>query len=153
LQYIINRISNTRADDLTLLDKLIVSMSGLSQFDDAAISKDQLKAYATGQEMVKESFYSTVIGINKPNDNGSIIKAKDAVGKSTKKSLPRLIKALRDTELAIPIWIGLAQLSQGAVDTMPTAPIKALSLMQDSVSSYSNHTAVSDQSHTGTRHF
>jgi THO complex subunit 2 len=61
--------------------------------------------------------------------------------KSTKKSLPRLINALRDTKLAIPIWLALAQTRQGVVDKLverqPDTPLKALGLMHDKVSRFS----------------
>jgi THO complex subunit 2 len=126
-----------KASDLIVLDRLIVAMTGISQVDNDVISDDQVKAFAAGREMVREAFYSTIIGINKPLDPGDTSKSKEAPidkSKNTKKSLPRLVNGLRDTKLAVPIWIALAQTSQGAVDEMGSAPIKAMSLMQDSVS-------------------
>ena len=137
LQFIINRLMRSESADLNILDKLISVMSGVSQVENDAISDDQLQAYATGREMVREAFYSTIIAISKPADGDPGGKAKEAPfdkAKSTKKSLPRFVNALRDTKLATPMWIALAQTRQGAVDEMASAPIKAMASMQDTVS-------------------
>jgi len=93
-------------------------------------------AYATGREMVKEAFHSTILTIARPVEGDPGVKAKEAPfdkAKSTKKSLPRFVNALRHSSLAMPIWIALAQTRQGAADKMASAPIKAMTLMQDTV--------------------
>ena len=137
LQFIINRLMRSESADLTILDKLISIMSGVSQVENDAISEEQLQAYAAGKEMVREAFHSTIIAIAKPPEGVEIgAKAKEAPvdkAKSTKKSLPRLVNALRDTKLAMPIWIALAQTRQEAVDKMASAPIKAMAATQDTV--------------------
>lgn len=138
LQFIINRLMRGESNDLTILESLISIMSGSTKIDNDAISDDQLKAYASGREMIREAFNQTSLSIPRPADSldpGQ--KAKVAPvdkTKSTKKSLPRLINALRETGLALPIWIALAQTRQGSVDRMADAPIKAMSARQDTVS-------------------
>lgn len=138
LQFIINRLMRGQSADLTILQSLISIMSGESKIDNDAISNDQLKAYGSGREMIREAFNATVISISRPvapGDPGAQAKAGPIdKTKSTKKSLPRLISGLRDTGLDMPIWIALAQTRQGAVDKMVGAPIKAMSSMQDNVS-------------------
>ncbi|RSH93955.1 hypothetical protein EHS25_006608 [Saitozyma podzolica] len=134
LQFVINRLMRGESNDLTILQSLLSVMSGLTKIDNDAISDDQLKAYATGREMVREAFNLTTLAIVRPADGDPGQKVKEAPmdkTKSTKRSLPRLINALRDTHLALPIWIALAQTRQGAVDRMASAPIKAMSSMQD----------------------
>jgi len=120
--------------DLNILDKLISIMSGVTPVENDAISDDQLLAFGAGKEMVREAFHSTVVAISKPAEGEPGAKAKEAPfdkAKSTKKSLPRLVVALRETKLAMPIWIALAQTQQGAADKMATVPIKAMASMQD----------------------
>ena len=137
LQFVINRLMRGESLDLSILQSLLSIMSGVSSIDNDAISDDQLRAYATGREMIRESFNSTVLSITRPAEGDPGQKAKEAPvdkTKSIKKSLPRLINALRDAHLAMPIWIALAQTRQGAVDTMAGTPIKAMSSMQDNVS-------------------
>lgn len=144
LQFIINRLMRSESADLTILDKLIAIMSGVSQIENDAISEDQLKAYASGREMMKEAFNSTYIAIAKPADPMAGDARKEAPidkAKSTKKSLPRFINALRETRLTTPIWIALAQTSQAAADRMAGVPIKAMASMQDTVSGASDHFA------------
>jgi THO complex subunit 2 len=137
LQFVINRLMRGESSDLIILQSLLSVMSGLTKIDNDAISADQLKAYATGKEMLKEAFSTTTFGIARPIEGDPGQKAKEAPvdkSKSTKRSLPRLINALRDTHLAMPIWIALAQTRQGVVDRMVNEPIKAMGLLQDIVS-------------------
>ena len=138
LQFIINRLMRSDSADLTILDKLISIMTGVAQVENDAISDEQLQAYAAGRAMVKEAFNATLISIARPTDpTDATAKPKGAPldkARSTKRSLPRLINALRFTELGMPIWIALGQTRQGAVDKMSSAPIKAISAMQDTVS-------------------
>ena len=139
LQYIINKLMRGESDDLTILSRVIQRMYGVDTVENNGVSDAQLEAYATGKAMVHESFWTTQILLAKPTDDPAN-KAKTAPTdktKNTKKSLPRLISALRDTKLAIPIWIALAQTRQGVVDKIverqPDAPLKALGLMHDKV--------------------
>lgn len=140
LQFIINRLMRGQSADLTILQSLISIMSGETKIDNDAISNDQLKAYGAGREMIRESFNATNVAISKPHMPGDPA-AQGAQAapvdktRPTKKSLARLISGLRDTGLDMPIWIALAQTRQGAVDKMVGAPIKAMSSMQDNVSS------------------
>ena len=136
LQFIINRLMRSESADLNILDKLISIMSGITQVENGAISDDQLLAFGAGKEMVREAFHSTFIAISRPAEGEPGAKAKEAPfdkAKSTKKSLPRFVNALRETKLAMPIWIALAQTQQGAADHMASAPIKAMASMQDTV--------------------
>ena len=160
LQFVINRLMRSDSADLTILDKLISIMSGVTQVENDAISDDQLQAYAAGREMVKEAFNSTLISIARPADLSDVTaKPKEAPidkGKSTKRSLPRLVNAMRFTELAMPIWIALGQTRQGAVDKMASAPIKAMSAMQDTVSlnhRVRRHRHFTHSLLSGSRHF
>ncbi|KAK4687040.1 THO complex subunit 2, partial [Tremellales sp. Uapishka_1] len=135
LQFIINRLMRGESADLTILASLITVMTGVAPVFNFAVSQEQLQSYSAGKEMIKEAFYATHISIAPPADPDPTAKPKTAPidkGKSTKKSLPRLINALRDTKLALPIWIGLAQTRQGSVDKMGNAPLKAIEIMQDS---------------------
>ena len=138
LQFVVNRLLRSESADLTILEKLVGIMAGVSQVENDAISDDQLEAYSGGKEMVKEAFNSTIISIARPVDGLEIgAKPKEAPidkAKNIKKSLPRLIDALRYTGLAMPIWIALAQTRQAAVDEMATAPLKAMGATQDTVS-------------------
>ncbi|KAI9637923.1 transcription factor/nuclear export subunit protein 2-domain-containing protein [Dioszegia hungarica] len=136
LQFIVNRLMRGQSADLTILQSLISIMSGESKIDNDAISNDQLRAYGSGREMIREAFNSTVIAIPRPMTPGDpAAQGAQAApvdkAKPTKKSLARLISGLRDTGLDMPIWIALAQTRQGAVDKMVGAPIKAMSSMQD----------------------
>lgn len=139
LQYIINKLMRGESDDLTILSRVIQRMYGVDTVENNGVSDAQLEAYATGKAMVHEAFWTTSILLAKPTDDPAN-KAKAAPvdkTKNTKKSLPRLISALRDTKLAIPIWIALAQTRQGVVDRLverqPDTPLKALGLMHDKV--------------------
>lgn len=141
LQYIINKLMRGESDDLTILSRVIQRMYGVDTVENNGVSDAQLEAYATGRQMIHESFWTTQILLAKPTDDPGN-KSKSAPmdkAKSTKKSLPRLISALRETKLAIPIWIALAQTRQGVVDKLverqPDTPLKALGLMHDKVSS------------------
>jgi THO complex subunit 2 len=138
LQFIVNRLMDNQIGDLTILDRLISIMSGVSQVENDAISTDQVQAYAGGRELVKEAFYSTTLTINRPVEGAEFgAKAKEAPfdrAKSTKKSLPRLVAALRDTALAVPIWIALAKVRQESMENLEEEPIKVMSMMQDTVS-------------------
>ena len=139
LQFIVNRLMRGQSADLTILQSLISIMSGETKIDNDAISNDQLRAYGSGREMIREAFNSTVIAIPRPMTPGDpAAQGAQAApvdkAKPTKKSLARLISGLRDTGLDMPIWIALAQTRQGAVDKMVGAPIKAMSSMQDNVS-------------------
>ena len=137
LQFIINRLMRSESADLTILDHLIAIMCGVSQVENDAVSEYQLRAYAAGKKMVHEAFHTTFITIARPVEGPDMgVKSKGPpadIAKTTKKSLPRLVNALRDTELAMPIWIALAQTRQAAVDKMASAPIKAMATMQDTV--------------------
>ena len=136
LQFIINRLMRGDSADLIVLTQLIGRMQGITLVENHAISDAQLEAYATGREMIREAFFATTLSIARPSDDPSQ-KPKDGPvdkAKSTKKSLPRLINALRDTSLAVPLWIALAQTRQGAVGKLSSAPLKAMSKIQDNVS-------------------
>jgi THO complex subunit 2 len=140
LQYIINKLMRGESDDLTILSRVIQRMYGVDTVENNGVSDAQLEAYGTGRQMIHESFWTTQILLAKPTDDPGN-KSKSAPmdkAKSTKKSLPRLISALRETKLAIPIWIALAQTRQGVVDKLverqPDTPLKALGLMHDKVS-------------------
>jgi THO complex subunit 2 len=157
LQYIINKLMRGESDDLTILSRVIQRMYGVDTVENNGVSDAQLEAYATGRQMTHESFWTTQILLSKPTDDPGN-KSKSAPmdkAKSTKKSLPRLISALRDTKLAILIWIALAQTRQGVVDKLverqPDTPLKALGLMHDKVSSTPHTVEQADCS--GPRHF
>ncbi|KAK8869600.1 hypothetical protein IAR55_000167 [Kwoniella newhampshirensis] len=99
------------------------------------VSDTQLRAYAGGREIIREAFQTTRILIAPPPEPGSTDKPKEAPVdkiKNIKKSLPRFVNTLRDTKLALPIWIALAQTRQGVVDKLANTPIKAMNLVQDS---------------------
>jgi len=66
LQFIINRLMRGQSADLTILQSLISIMSGESKIDNDAISNNQLKAYGSGREMIREAFNATVIAISRP---------------------------------------------------------------------------------------
>ncbi|WWD09899.1 hypothetical protein V865_008028 [Kwoniella europaea PYCC6329] len=133
LQYIINRLMRGQSGDLIILEKLMSTMSGIEPVPNDGVSDTQLQAYGGGKEMVREAFNATRIQIAPPPEPGTD-KPKEAPVdklKNIKKSLPRLVNALRDTRLAIPIWIALAQTRQAVVDKLANTPIKAMNLVQD----------------------
>ncbi|OCF36409.1 hypothetical protein I316_01658 [Kwoniella heveanensis BCC8398] len=109
LQYIINRLMRSHSGDLIILEKLMSTMSGIEPVPNDGVSEKQLQAYGGGREME--------VPVDKI--------------KNVKKSLPRLVNALRNTNLALPIWIALAQTRQGVVDKLSNTPIKAMNLVQD----------------------
>nr|XP_018263621.1 uncharacterized protein I303_03491 [Kwoniella dejecticola CBS 10117]OBR85779.1 hypothetical protein I303_03491 [Kwoniella dejecticola CBS 10117] len=133
LQYIINRLMRGQSGDLIILEKLMSSMSGIEPVPNDGVSDTQLQAYGGGKEMVKEAFNTTRIQIAPPPEPGTD-KPKEAPVdklKNIKKSLPRLVNALKSTGMAIPIWIALAQTRQAVVDKQSDTPIKAMNLVQD----------------------
>ncbi|KAL7424172.1 THO2 plays a role in transcriptional elongation [Cryptotrichosporon argae] len=135
LQFVINRLARGESADLTILGSLVSVMSGQSVVLNFAVSDEQLEAHAGGREIIREAFYTTQLAVARPAEGDGANRPKEAPvekTKSTKKSLPRLVNALRDTRLAIPIWVALAQTTQGAVDRMPNAPLKAMEITQDS---------------------
>ena len=111
LQFIMNRLMRCESADLAILESLISIMSGESRVDNDAISADQLQSLAGGPQAAPIADRS----------------------KLYRKSLPRLINGLRETGMAMPIWIGLGQTSQGSADKSADTPIKAMSNTQDSV--------------------
>ncbi|WVQ98958.1 hypothetical protein IAU59_006090 [Kwoniella sp. CBS 9459] len=134
LQYIMNRLMRGHSGDLIILEKLMSTMSGIEPVPNDGVSEKQLQAYRGGREMVREAFNATRISIAPPPEPGSTDKPKEVPVdkiKNVKKSLPRLVNALRDTRLAVPIWIALAQTRQGVVDKLSNTPIKAMNLVQD----------------------
>lgn len=135
LQFIINRLMRGDSGDLTILSRLIQRMYGVDTVENNGVSDAQLAAYGAGKEMIHEAFWATQILLVKPSDDPAANRKEAPMEKlkSTKKSLPRLINALRDTNLAIPIWIALAQTRQGVVDKLGSAPLKAMGIMQDRV--------------------
>ncbi|WWD16138.1 hypothetical protein CI109_100563 [Kwoniella shandongensis] len=135
LQYIMNRLMRGHSGDLIILEKLMSTMSGLEPVPNDGVSETQLRAYAGGREIIREAFQTTRISIAPPPEPGSTDKPKEAPVdkiKNIKKSLPRFVNTLRDTKLALPIWIALAQTRQGVVDKLANTPIKAMNLVQDS---------------------
>lgn len=128
LQFIMNRLMRCESADLAILESLISIMSGESRVDNDAISADQLQSLAGGRQLIKEVFDLTQIMIVKPQAAPIADRSK-----LYRKSLPRLINGLRETGMAMPIWIGLGQTSQGSADKSADTPIKAMSNTQDSV--------------------
>ena len=136
LQFIINRLARGESGDLAILKQLVAKMVGVDPVENMGVSDSQLEAYATGREMIRESLYRTAIAIARPADDATASR-KDAPidkNKSTKKSLPRLVNALRETRLSIPIWVALAQVRLYAADHMLDAPLKAMSVVLSEVS-------------------
>ncbi|EIW70014.1 hypothetical protein TREMEDRAFT_29485 [Tremella mesenterica DSM 1558] len=133
LQFIINRQMRGESADLIVLTQLVSKMQGITLVENHAISEGQLQAYATGREMIREAFFATTPTIARPSDDPTQQPKQGPVDKikSTKRSLPRLISALREAKLAIPLWIALAQTRQGAADRLVDAPLKAMSKIQD----------------------
>ncbi|AFR93442.1 THO complex subunit 2 [Cryptococcus neoformans C23] len=134
LQYIINRLMRGHSGDLIILEKLMSSMSGIEPVPNDGVSEAQLHAYAGGREMIREAFSATRISVTAPPEPGASeqpARAPVEKVKNVKKSLPRLVNALREKGLAMPIWIALAQTRQAVVDKMVNAPIKAMNLVQD----------------------
>lgn len=137
LQFIMNRLLRGQSDDLAILDSLITSMTGALQYDNDAISALQLEAHLGGPQLLHEMFETTQFTIVNPAPLGEERPAPAPQidnSKMWKKSLPRLLRVLRETGMTMPILLGLAQTSQRSMDTMAHAPIKAMSLIQDSVS-------------------
>lgn len=115
-------------------------MSGMSGEDivgNFAISVEQLGAYSAGPEMAREAFYSSEItrGDRRPRRSIELLN-------QVKKSLPRFIQALRYTELAVPILIGLAQMSTNTLSYDINISVKEMSdkrdFARDVFSQYSN---------------
>ncbi|WVQ78452.1 hypothetical protein IAT38_000538 [Cryptococcus sp. DSM 104549] len=134
LQYIINRLMRGHSGDLIILEKLMSSMSGVEPVPNDGVSPTQLQAYAGGREIIREAFSTTRISIAAPPEPGQGDQPKTVPVekiRSIKKSLPRLVNALKDTGLAMPIWIGLAQTRQAVVDKLANTPMKAMNLVQD----------------------
>ncbi|TYJ56712.1 hypothetical protein B9479_002643 [Cryptococcus floricola] len=140
LQYIINRLMRGHSGDLIILEKLMSSMSGLEPVPNDGVSEAQLQAYGGGRELIREAFAATRINVAPPPEPG-VPGAPGGDGvqragpvekvKNVKKSLPRLVNALRNQGLAMPIWIALAQTRQAVVDKLADTPMKAMNLVQD----------------------
>ncbi|WVN86680.1 uncharacterized protein L203_101852 [Cryptococcus depauperatus CBS 7841] len=134
LQYIINRLMRGHSGDIIILEKLMSSMSGIEPIPNDGVSEAQLQAYAGGREIIREAFSATRIQIQAPPEPGLTeqpVRAPIEKVKNLKKSLPRLVNALREQGLAMPIWIALGQTRQAVIDKLVNTPIKAMNLVQD----------------------
>ena len=136
LDFIISRINIKRYDDLVILDSIMTLMAGSTRLPDDAFSDDQLRAFATGDELQKESITQTTIGIIKrlmPDDPLADAKRREAMRKpaSVKNSLPKLVEALRDPNFGIPIFIGLARTYQNLATEHPYVSKNARSGQRD----------------------
>jgi THO complex subunit 2 len=162
LQYMMNRLSRGQPADLSIFQSVISIMSGMPVINNDTVSAEQLKAFGAGPELVLEALNPTFAVAPSPLAGASGSGPGGAGGgrgggggpggnaggtpapstglppsekkKSTKMSLPRLMAALKGTEMAVPLWIALAQTTQYAVDGMGNVPIKAMSILQDNVS-------------------
>jgi THO complex subunit 2 len=128
LHLIASGIKNHEWFVLPLIEKFLTGMTGEDIVENHAISTAQLKNYATGPEMSRESFFASE---NTCNENQKPIRSKDLIWAS-KKSSARLVKALVDTKLAVPILVGLGRLATEALLYEPGRPIKVMSDKKDS---------------------
>lgn len=126
LQFIISGLKNGTPSTLTVVEKILSGMSGEDIVGNFAISIEQLSAYTAGPEMCREAFYSTEItrGDRRPRRSHDLLV-------QVKKSLPRLIQALRYTHLAVPILVGLAQMSTNTLLFDLNTSVKEMSNKRD----------------------
>jgi THO complex subunit 2 len=106
LQLVVSGLKNNNVSTLTVIEKLMSGMTGEDIVGNFAISAEQLAAYTAGNEMCREIFYSAenTLGDRRARRSLELLS-------ETKKSQPRLVAALRNTGLAIPILIGLARMA------------------------------------------
>ena len=138
VQLIMNRLKRRESLDLVVLEALLNRMTGESRVQNDGITAMQCESYAGGREVIRENLDVTAIMIFKKNQAGDGAVPRTPPidkGRLVRKSYPKLLKTLRDTGMMLPIWIALAQTSLDVVDRMANTPIKAISNMQDSVSS------------------
>ncbi|BEI81728.1 hypothetical protein CcaverHIS002_0208880 [Cutaneotrichosporon cavernicola] len=127
LNLIASGIKNHEWFVLPLVEKFLTGMTGEDIVENHAISTAQLKNYATGPEMTRESFY---VSENTCSEDRKPVRSKDLI-QFSKKSSTRLVKALADTRLAVPILVGLGRLATETLLYEPGRPIKAMSDQKD----------------------
>jgi THO complex subunit 2 len=113
-------------------------MSGDEPLGNSSISDAQFASLAGGPELVREGLYETREAFTKPIIVEASIAVRDAGAQTkaaapTKRSLKRLVDALRATGLAVPTWIALAQARQGSLAQMEAYPAKAMAKGFDDV--------------------
>jgi uncharacterized protein (UPF0264 family) len=139
IQFIVNRLQTRSPGDLVVLGTLITIMSGDEPLGNSSISDAQFAALAGGPELVREGLYETREAFTKPMFVEASIAVRDAGAQTkaaapTKRSLKRLVDALRSTHLAVPVWIALAQARKGSLAQMEDYPAKAMAKGFDDVS-------------------
>lgn len=127
LNLIASGIKNHEWFALPLVEKFLTGMTGEDIVENHAISSTQLKSYATGPEMTREAFYTSE---NTCSEDRKPVRSKDLIW-AAKKSSTRLVKALSETRLAVPILVGLGRLATEALLYEPGRPIKAMSDQKD----------------------
>lgn len=128
LQLIASGLKGGEEFALVVVEKLMSGMTGEDIVDNGSTSNAQMEAFAAGPEMIREAFYSSEItsGEIKP------LRSKELV-MQVRKSVPRLSRALQDTQLAVPILVGLARMATQALSYDPTIPAKLMGNKKDNV--------------------
>lgn len=112
---------------LPLVEKLLTGMTGEDIVENHAISVAQLHSYASGPEMTREAFYASE---NTCNEDRKAVRSRELIA-AARRSVVRLVTALTDTRLAVPILVGLARLATEVLLYEPGVPIKAMSDQKD----------------------
>lgn len=132
LQLIVSGLKNGEEYALVVVEKLMSGMTGEDLVDNGSTSDSQMAACAAGPEMVREAFYKTEIT---SDEQKKPLRSKELVKQITN-SIPRLSRALQDTQLAVPILVGLARMATQALlyDPSQAIPVKAMGNKKDNVS-------------------
>lgn len=129
LQFFVCRLTSGHTSDVILLQSLIDAATGERAISNHALSKAQIEACATGREMQREAAYPTRLTIKR------FASPRDTHSDSLEQTSRRFVAALQRSTLEVPLWIALAQATQGAFenDTVSTMPVKAMMALQDKV--------------------
>lgn len=125
LQLIVRGLKKQYDFTLKVVEKLMSGMIGEDIVENSFVSVTQLSAYMTGPEMIREAFFAS------ENTRGERVRRSNDLVVQIKKSVPRLLAALRSTELTIPILIGLARMATDSTNPTLDMPVKAIAKKRD----------------------
>jgi THO complex subunit 2 len=120
LKYLVHQLYNRQTSEIIVLRELIRKMGGIEPLP--TLSDDQIAAMGGGPVLRVEALASST--------RGALRETNDA---STRLTLERLGKALKDTSLSLPLLIQVAQQRQACIYHATNAELKALANLYDEV--------------------
>lgn len=120
LEYVVNQLKSGNAFDLVILTELLFKMSG----SDAGtnLSAAQLDALAAGPLLKNEVFSMGV---------ASTAASAAATTKNTKRSSARLVNSLAESQLLVPLWIGIGRVAKSLLFDAKITHLKLLASLVD----------------------